>query len=112
MCLQVNLTKDTCQQLKVKSEPSTELTWQKFDINNIVLPSVYSKRVQDAIDNGMLGDKDFRLAFIRESVSYFESRLPNPTPQEYAAISKKFCDKYTILRSSQRTKYWVIPVAV
>ncbi len=84
-----------------------ESSWHEFDINNIILPSLFSKKVQDAIDNGKLGVPESRLLFVRESVAYFESRLPRPTAQEYATISKKFCDKYPALRNSQHTNYWV-----
>ena len=61
--------------MKVKNES----TWHTFDIHNIILPSVYSKKVQDAIENGKLGAPENRLLLIRESVAYFESRLPRPT---------------------------------
>lgn len=78
-----------------------------FNINNIVLPAVYSKRVQDAIENGTLGIHENRLLFVRESVDYFEIRLPRPTFEQYAAISRKFCDTYPVLRSPHHTNYWV-----
>lgn len=61
----------------------------KFDVNNIVLPTAFSKRVQDAIESNTLAKPENRLAFIRECVSYFESYLERPTNEEYAAISKK-----------------------
>ena len=81
-----------------------------LDLNNIILPTIYSNKVQAAIDKDDLGDPVNRLAFIRESVAYFESRLPRPTVEEYSAISKKFCDKYPALRNNQRTMYWVCSI--
>ena len=84
-----------------------EVKDRNFDINNIILPAVYSKRVQDAINDGKIGKPENRLLFIRESVAYFESSLDRPTAQEYAAISKQFCDHYPVLRNSQHTDYWV-----
>ena len=69
---------------------------------------MYSKKVQDALDKGEVATGDTRLAFIRESVAYFEARLPRPTPEEYAAISKKFCDEYPVFRNTRYTNYWVI----
>ena len=82
-------------------------SWSKFDINNIILPTIYSKKVQDAIEKDELGNPANRLAFIRESVAYFETRLPWPTSDEYSAISKKFCDHYPVFKNAHHTKYWV-----
>ncbi len=80
---------------------------RNLSIKNIILPSAYSRKVQEYIDKDELGKPENRLLFIRESVSYFESRLPRPSPEEYAAISMKFCDKYPALRDGNRTNYWV-----
>ena len=79
----------------------------KFNVNNIVLPTVFSKRVQDAIDKDLLTKPENRLAFIRECVSFFESQLERPTVQEYTAISKKICDVYPAMKNMNHTKYWV-----
>ena len=72
-----------------------------------MLPTDFSKKVKDAIDNGDINKSENRLAFIRECVTYFESRLPRPTTEEYSAISKAFCDRYPILRRGNITNYWV-----
>ena len=80
----------------------------KFDITNINLPTNFSKKVQDSIDNNTLGNPENRLSMIRECVNYFEGRgLERPTTEQYAAISRKICDKYPALRNSHHTKYWV-----
>lgn len=78
-----------------------------FNILNITLPSSFSKKVQESIDNGKLGQEDNRRAFIRECVVYYESLVPFPIPEEYEAISKKICDTYPVLKNSNKTKYWV-----
>ena len=83
----------------------TEL--HRFDINNIILPTVFSKRIQDAIDNGTLGLSENRLGFVRECVAFFESILPRPTGEEYAAISRKFCSEYPSLQDKHHRNYWV-----
>ena len=68
-----------------------------FDINNIILPSIYSRRIQNAADSDNLKVTEIRNAFVRESVAYFERILPRPTHEQYSAISKAFCDKYPSL---------------
>lgn len=83
-----------------------------FSMTDIILPSVFSKRIQDAIEGGELGKPENRLAFIREAVAYFESQLPCPTAEQYAAISKKFCIKYPALRNAHHTNFWVCACVV
>ncbi len=41
------------------------------------------------IEDGKLDVPENYLLFFRESVAYFESRLPCPTTEEYVAMSKK-----------------------
>ena len=78
-----------------------------FDINNIVLPTIYSKKVQHAIENDELNQPPLRLAFVREIVSHFECRLPEPTSDEYTAIAKRLCDKHPNLKDPKKSRYWV-----
>lgn len=79
-----------------------------FDILNIVLPSTFSRRVQESIENNTLGEPQNRLAFIRECVSYFESQLKRPTAEEYTAISKKICETYPVMKNPNHTKYGML----
>lgn len=78
-----------------------------FDINNIILPTKFSKKVQDVLGGGELGKFENRCAFIRECVNYFETWLPRPTPEEYSAISKRICETYPVLKDTNHTKFWV-----
>ncbi len=71
-------TRNVCiEQVEVKEE--TFLVHVRCCASNHVL----QKRIED----GKLGVPEN--CFIRESVAYFESRLPCPTTEEYVAISKK-----------------------
>ena len=72
-----------------------------------MLPKVYSKKVQHAIENGELDQPTMRLAFIREIVTHFEGRLPDPTSEEYTAIAQKICNKYPCLKDAKSSRYWV-----
>lgn len=78
-----------------------------FDITNICLPRVFSRKLQSAIERGELATPEYRVLFIREAVSYFEARLQRPTSEQYIAISRKFCDEYPALKNSHHTNYWV-----
>ncbi len=71
------------------------------------LPTHFSRRVQTAIDNHLLVEPDHQAAFIREIVLYFQAYLPEPTTQDYAAISRKIVDKYPLLRDAKQSKPWV-----
>ena len=81
----------------------------KFDINQFDLPTHFSRRVQNAIDIGTLADPEDsnRAAFVRETVAFYEPILPNPTPSQYEAISRRIVDKYSCLKDAKTSKYWV-----
>ena len=82
----------------------------KFDVNNIILPTTFSKRVMHAIALNQLGQQHIRAAFLRECVAYFEKQLPRPTMEQFSQISKKICDEYPVLKDLNRSKYWVSSV--
>ena len=76
-----------------------------FDIDNIILPTTFPKKVQDVLGGSELGKFENRCAFIRECVNYFETRLPRPN-----AISKKICETYPVLKDANHTKFWVCDI--
>ena len=78
-----------------------------FDINNFELPTHFSRRVTNSIADGTIKELDNCSAFIREIADFFEGILPDPTPIQYEAISRKVIDKNTQLRDSRKAKYWV-----
>ena len=73
------------------------------------LPTHFSRRVQNAIDNGTLADPEDknRSAFVREVVSFYEPILPTPTPTQYEVIPRKIVEKYPCLKDAKTSKYWV-----
>ena len=95
-----------CLYVQVNSPCSTLPT---FNINKFDLPSHFSRRVQNAIENGTLADPEDsnRAAFVRETVSFYEPILPTPTPAQYEAISRRIVDKYPCLKDARTSKYWV-----
>ena len=87
--------------------PKSHKAMVNFDVNNVPLPSHFSRTVQSAIDNNTLNHQTSKCAFVRECVLFYEGICQFPTEKEYSAISKAVVDKYPCLKDIRSSEYWV-----